>query len=44
MWEESARKPIPMRVKRAVYLRAKGRCKKCHINLKMEEGDFHHTN
>jgi len=43
LWEESTRKPIPMRVKRAVYKRAKGKCEKCHIKLKIEIGDFHHT-
>lgn len=41
-WEERTRKPIPMKVKREVYKRAKGRCEKCGIKLKMSEGDFHH--
>lgn len=41
-WEEHTRKPIPMKVKREVYKRAKGRCEKCGIKLKMSEGDFHH--
>ena len=27
--EEKERKPIPMRVKRQVYERAKGKCEKC---------------
>jgi hypothetical protein len=42
LWEERTRKPIPMKVKRQVYKRAKGRCEKCGIKLKMSEGDFHH--
>jgi predicted RNA-binding Zn-ribbon protein involved in translation (DUF1610 family) len=41
-WEERTRKPIPMKVKRQVYKRAKGKCEKCGIKLKMREGDFHH--
>jgi hypothetical protein len=32
-----------MKVKRQVYKRAKGRCEKCGIRLKINEGDFHHT-
>ena len=43
MFEEPTRKPIPMKVKRQVYKRAKGRCEKCGIRLRMSEGDFHHT-
>lgn len=42
-WEEKERKPIPMKVKRQVYERAKGRCEKCGRPLKMNQGDFHHT-
>jgi hypothetical protein len=42
LWEERTRKPIPMRVKRQVYKRARGKCEKCGIKLKMSEGDFHH--
>ena len=30
-------------MKREVYLRAEGTCEKCHLKLKMNEGDFHHT-
>ena len=43
LWEEERRTPIPMRVKRQVYERAKGKCEKCGTRLKMSEGDFHHT-
>ena len=43
MFWEKTRKPIPMRVKRKVYERAKGKCEKCGIRLKINEGDFHHT-
>jgi hypothetical protein len=39
---EPKRKPIPLRVKRIVYERAKGKCRKCGTRLKMDEGDFHH--
>jgi hypothetical protein len=42
LWEEPTRKPIPMKVKRQVYKRAKGKCEKCGIKLKMCDGDFHH--
>ena len=42
-WDEKKRKSIPMKVKRQVYKRAKGKCEKCGIKLKMNEGDFHHT-
>lgn len=42
MFEEPTRKPIPMKVKRQVYERAKGKCEKCRIPLEMNEGDFHH--
>jgi hypothetical protein len=42
LWEEPSRKPIPVKVKRQVYKRAKGKCEKCGIKLKMSEGDFHH--
>jgi ssDNA-binding Zn-finger/Zn-ribbon topoisomerase 1 len=42
-WEEKERKPIPMKVKRQVYKRAKGKCEKCRRPLKMNQGDFHHT-
>ena len=42
-WEEKKRKPIPMKVKRSVYKRAKGNCEKCGTPLKLNEGDFHHT-
>jgi len=42
LWEERTRKPIPMKVKRQVYKRAKGRCEKCGIKLKISGGDFHH--
>ncbi len=40
--EDEGRKPIPMKVKKTVYERAKGKCEKCGISLKMNEGDFHH--
>jgi hypothetical protein len=43
LWEERTRKPIPMKIKREVYKRAKGKCEKCGIKLKMNEGDFHHV-
>jgi hypothetical protein len=42
LFEEPTRKPIPIKVKRQVYNRAKGRCEKCGIHLKINEGDFHH--
>lgn len=42
-WEEKERKSIPMKVKRQVYKRAKGKCEKCGRSLKMNQGDFHHT-
>jgi len=42
LWEEPSRKPIPLRVKRIVYERAKGRCEKCRTPLKIDQGDFHH--
>jgi 5-methylcytosine-specific restriction endonuclease McrA len=34
--------PLPLRVKRIVYERAKGKCQRCGTPLKMNEGDFHH--
>ena len=43
LWEEEKRKPIPMRIKRRVYERAKGKCEKCGRPLKMNQGDYHHT-
>lgn len=43
LWEEKGRKPIPMKVKRRVYGRAKGKCEKCGTRLAITEGDFHHT-
>jgi len=43
IWGEDERKPVPVKVKRAVYARAKGKCEKCGISLKINEGDFHHT-
>jgi len=42
LWGEEGRKPIPMKVKRAVYEPAKGKCEKCGIPLEMNHGDFHH--
>jgi len=42
-WErEPERKPLPLRVKRIVYERAKGKCQKCGTTLRIDEGDFHH--
>lgn len=43
MFWEKERKSIPMKVKRQVYERAKGKCEKCGTRLNMNEGDFHHT-
>jgi hypothetical protein len=42
-WDEKTRKPIPMKTKRKVFKRAKGKCEKCGRSLKINEGDFHHT-
>jgi len=42
-WRSDERKLIPMKIKRAVYDRAKGKCEKCGIQLSIKEGDFHHT-
>ena len=42
LWDEPTRKPLPMRVKRLVYERAKGKCQKCKTRLKINEGNFHH--
>jgi 5-methylcytosine-specific restriction endonuclease McrA len=42
LWEEPDRRPVPSRVKRIIYERAKGKCQKCKIPLEIDEGDFHH--
>ena len=42
MWEEPDRRPLPLRTKRIVYERAKGKCQRCKIYLKINQGDFHH--
>ena len=42
-WDsEPDRKPLPLKVKRIVYERAKGKCQKCKAPLKINQGDFHH--